>query len=356
MNEILIYGISALFCCFIITTFILSRIPADVYADSYYFKLDPFWSVMGTMFIGGIVIYHIFPEYNDMIKNYSYFDFSIPFILATLIYLAFLYGFGWLTNILMFGASLFIAYMQPDDFSLFANHLSPFMDKVVIALFIFIVAKGLAVLNGLSAISSLQFNTILFSVIILAIFGFLPKVLGTIALAYLGSMLAFTFFSWPPEKIIMSNEAFMSIGFVLGCFMLNGAVEYCDSSMFIACSYLFTEVIIVFYNRYIKNQKNDDMHVNTSYYTISDEGRYELGVVLGVLKILIIDFVISIIQVVSYERLAFPIFSIGVNMWLLSILAGNTVPSNPLSVSKFGLNLIKSTIGKNRKNSSKKKN
>lgn len=353
MNEILIYGISALLCCFAITTFILSRIPANVSPDSYFFKLDPFWAIVGTMFVGGLVVYHFFPEYNDMIKKYSYFDFSVPIILAVIIYLSAIYNFGFITNILLFGASLFISYMQPDDFMLFPNHLSPFTDKVVIALFIFIVAKGLGLLNGLSAISSLQFNAVLVAIILLSIFGFLPQVLAVVALSYLGSMLAFTFFSWPPEKLIMSNAAFSSLGFILGCFMLNGVVEYSDASMFIACSYLFTEVIIVLYNRYMKNQKEDSLYMNTSYFAISEDGKYEYGVVLGIIKILIIDCVIALIQVVSYERLAFPVFSIAVNIWLLSILAGNTVPANTLSVSKLGLKLVKSAVSK--KKSSKKK-
>jgi UDP-N-acetylmuramyl pentapeptide phosphotransferase/UDP-N-acetylglucosamine-1-phosphate transferase len=243
--------------------------------------------------------------------------------------------------------------MQPDDFMLFPNHLSPFTDKVVIALFIFIVAKGLGLLNGLSAISSLQFNAVLVAIILLSIFGFLPQVLAVVAVSYLGSMLAFTFFSWPPEKLIMSNAAFSSLGFILGCFMLNGVVEYSDASMFIACSYLFTEVIIVLYNRYMKNQKEDSLYMNTSYFAISEDGKYEYGVVLGIIKILIIDCVIALIQVVSYERLAFPVFSIAVNIWLLSILAGNTVPTNTLSVSKLGLKLVKSAVSK--KKSSKKK-
>ena len=88
MNEILIYGISALLCCFAITTFILSRIPANVSPDSYFFKLDPFWAIVGTMFVGGLVVYHFFPEYNDMLKKYSYFDFSVPIIFAVIIYLS----------------------------------------------------------------------------------------------------------------------------------------------------------------------------------------------------------------------------------------------------------------------------
>lgn len=354
MNEILVYGVSALLCCFVITTFILSRIPADAYPDSYFFKLDPFWAIIATMFIGGLAVYCIFPEYNDMIKKYSYFDFSVPLILAVLIYASFLYSFGILMDVLLFGAGLFVAYMQPDDFMLFPNHLSFFMDRVVIALFIYIVSKGMGILNGISAVSSLQFNAVLIAVVLLSIFGFLPKLLAVVALAYLGSMLAFTFFSWPPEKIVMSNAGFSAIGFVLGCFMLNSVVEYSDASMFIACSYLFTEVIRAFYNRYILNQKAEDLSLNTYYYEIYEASKYELGVVLGIIKILIIDCVLALVQVVSYERLAFPIFSILVNFWILSILAGKTSPSSTLSVSKIGLKLVKTAVSKNKKKSSNK--
>ena len=139
----------------------------------------------------------------------------------------------------------------------------------------------------------------------------------------------------------MSNGGFACLGFVMGCFMLNASVEFADIPVFIAASYLIAEMGLALYNRYVYREKANSLYMNTSYYKISDDGKYDLAVVYGVGKILIIDIILSMMQIMASTKLALPVFAIALNLWFLSILSGDTNPEQLLSLSKWGTKVVK---------------
>jgi UDP-N-acetylmuramyl pentapeptide phosphotransferase/UDP-N-acetylglucosamine-1-phosphate transferase len=236
--------------------------------------------------------------------------------------------------------------MQPDDFILFPKHLSPLLDKFAVIALIFIFSKGLGLLNGLGAIASLQFSAVMGAMGLLAYFGAIPQLLGVIAFAYFGVTIAFTFFSWPPEKIVISNGAFVALGFIMSCLMLSAATEFAEASIFIAASYIVTEIFVSFYNHFVIRDKSPNLSASTAYYKSSHNGEFESGVARGVLKILLIDIVLSLMQVAASERFALPFFAVMLNLWFLSILSGDTKPEELFSLSKFGKKAIKGLFSK----------
>lgn len=349
MNELMIYGLGALLICFSIVTFMLSRLPSDVFPEDYEFKLDPFWYIVATMFIGVSVVYFTFPHLPDMIRSYSYTALVLPFLFACLIYFAYLMDIAWLSNLLTFALALAVSFMQSDDFLLFPKQLTFWQDRLAIAVLLFIASKGLTLLNGQGAIASMQFCAVMISALFLAHFNALPLFLAAIALVYLGCVLGFAFFSWPPEKLIMNHGAFAALGFIMGCFMLNCSAEFCDAPIFIAASYLFTEFFIALYNHFICRDNTPDLYMSTSYYRVSQNGQYDLGVARSVLKIMVVDIVLSLTQIVASERLAIPVFSIALNLWFLSILSGDTNPESMLSLTKLGKMAFNGLFKKDRK-------
>lgn len=349
MNIMITYGISGLFICFVVLTFLLSRIQTGIFPENYDYKLDPFWPIFALMFIGGSVMYFVFPHLQDMISEYKYTNIIIPFIFAVLIYGCYLLGSNLLANLLTLGGALTLSFMQPDDFMLFPEKLTLWQDRLVVALFLFIISKGMMLLNGLGAIASLQFSAVMLASFLLAYFGALPYILGVIALVYLGCMLAFTVFSWPPEKLILSNSAFAALGFILGAFMLNASTEFSEVSMAIAISYLLTEIVLALYNRYICSNKTENLCLNTSYYRISHDGEYEQGVLRGILKILAINVVLALVQMTANDRIAVLFFSIALNFYLLSILSGDTKPDDFVFLSKWGKKMVKGVFSKKKK-------
>jgi UDP-N-acetylmuramyl pentapeptide phosphotransferase/UDP-N-acetylglucosamine-1-phosphate transferase len=162
-------------------------------------------------------------------------------------------------------------------------------------------------------------------------------------------MIAFLFFSWPPEKLILSHGGFQALGFVMGCFMLTCSTEFADAPMCIAVAYLITEMGIAFYNRYMCGDKADYFYMSTSYYKTSQDEQYTLGVLQGILKILAINVVLSMIQIAAADRIALPVFSVVLNLWLLSILSGDTNPEDVISLTKWGKKAIKSAFSKSKK-------
>ncbi|MBR5154158.1 MAG: hypothetical protein IKW58_00345 [Alphaproteobacteria bacterium] len=347
MNEIAIFGLSALFICFSLATFFLSRIPLEIFTNDYDYKLDPLLAVFFTMLLGGIGCYYFFPDQYDTIKDYTCFDFIVPFIFAGIIYFCYLLGVNSITNIVLFLLSLAISFMQPDDFRLFDGHLIFWQDRIIVAILLFIISKGLGILNGLGVIASAQFIVVMAITAILAYLGVIPKVLAIIGMAYTGAMLAFAFYSWPPEKLVITNGGFVTLGFILGCFMLNVCVEHSGASMFIASSFLFTEVGYAIYKRFILNIYQEHYYMNTSYYDISEDGLHEKPVVIGVLKIFFINILLAVLQVAAKENVALPVFSVALNMWMLSVLAGDATSIQIFSITRWGFSSIKKALNYN---------
>ena len=349
MHELLVYGVSSLMICFTILTFILYRVPDDIFPEEYEFQLDPFWYVISIMFLGCSVVYFIFPSMPDMIHPHHYINIAVPFIFSIILYFAYVFSEEWIANVLTFGFGLAVCYMQPADFQIFPSQLEPWQDKLAVASILFVISKGLGLLNGLPAIASMQFSAVMISAAFLAYFGALPIMFGVIALTLLGSMLAFGFFSWPPEKLIISHEGFSALGFIMGCFMLASATEFADAPIGIATAYLFTEVGIAIYNRFFCGDKSEYLYMCTSYYKTSQDERYTLGVDQGILKILAINVVLSVLQIAASERLALFVFSIALDMWLLSILSGDTKPENVISLTKLGKKAVKGLFSSSKK-------
>ena len=349
MSEFALFGISTLFICFTIATFILSRIPTNIISAEYELKIDPLWPVLTIMLLGAICVYCFFPQQFDAVKDYGFVDFSLPFILAAIIYFCYLIGIDWLTNIIIFISSLIISFMQPNNFLIFSGELPLWQDRLIVTLVLFIITRGLGIMNGLGGLASIQFITVMIISVVLSYFGAAPKILACLALCYIGTMLAFACFSWPPEKLIMTNGGFTAIGFVLGCFVINMSVEYADASMFIACSYIFTEVGYLIYNRFLLNQEEEYAFMNTKYYSISNNGEYEEYVVKNSLKIFAVNMFLAVLQISANERFALPFFSIMINMWLLSIISGETKPEDVMSMTKLGLKSVKRIFESNDK-------
>jgi hypothetical protein len=349
MQDFLVYGISAFLVCFTVLTFCFSRIPDDEFPEYYEFKLDPFWYLWTALSLGGIGIYILFPEQYDNIIQTGWFGTVLPFIFAGGIYIGYLSGSTFFANTLIALFSLIISLMQPDTFQLFPEQLALWQDRIVVALLLFIVSKGLGLLNGLPAVASLQFLTVTVVITLLTYFGALPQILGAFALTYAGSMIAFSFFSWPPERLVISVGGFSSLGFILGCLMLSAAGEYAEVSMFVAASYLFTEVGIALYNRFIANMHEDHPFMYTSYFQISKDGEYTSGVLVGIIKIFALNIVLSVIQIAGTERLAFPVFSVALNLWYLSILSGQSEAQPFFSITRIGFNIVKGVFSKKKK-------
>ena len=356
MSEVYIYGLASMLIFFVLSTYCFSRIPEDYFPENYEFKLDPFWYLIAFLFVGCSVTYFSFDKYYDSIKEYKYFDFALPLIFACLIYVVCLLGSNLFANSFIFVLAYIMTYLQPDNFMLFPDYLEPWQDRLVVSGIILVISRGLSLLNGLGAIASLQFLVVLLTAIALSLLGLTPNLIFVMAMCYTGIMLSFCFLSWPPEKIVMNNDAWSAFGFILGCFALNLSVECSEASMFIALSYLFTEVVLAIYNRYILGQKTNYLYMNTSYYTISNDGEDEKRVVYGVLKIFIVCVFMALTQTIAVERIALPVFSVALNLWFLSILSGQTKPDGFFSITKYGYRFVKKALLPNKEHKLNKQN
>ena len=354
MNEIAILGISTLLISFTVAMFCLSRIPFDVFPKEYEFKLDPFWYIWGLMLLGSVIIYTIYPYDVDAIKDYNYMSIVLPFALSALIYFCYLLDINIITNIVILLCSILVVFMQQDSFAVF-DKLPYWQDRLLLSLILFIISRGFVVINGLGATACMQYCTVLISGILLAYLGVAPKLLALIAIVYLGIMLAYGFFSWPPEKLVVTNGGFSALGFILACFMLDMSVEHSETSMFIASSYLFTEIGVYLYSRFILNEKYEFSFMHTKYYKLSNDGEYENYIVVSLLKIFAVNILLSYMQIYTSERIALPVFAVALNFWILSIISGETKLGDVFSITKYSIRGVGKIFSKKKKQTKKSK-
>ena len=347
MSEIVILGLSAFFICFTVATFFLSRIPFDIYPEEYEFKLDPFWYIWGIMLIGSVAIYTIYPYTSDAVKSYDYFDVILPFVLSALIYFCYLTGIASIANIVILLCSIGVVFTQKSDLVVF-DTLPYWQDRLLISLILFTITRGFVVVNGLGATACMQFCTVLISTLLLAYFGVVPMLLVLIAAVYLGVMVAYGFFSWPPEKLVVTNGGYSALGFILAYFMMNMSIEHSEVSMFIASSYLFTEIGISLYNRFIMNEKYEQAFMYTSYYKLSNEGEHESYVVTSLIKLFIVNIVLSCMQLFTAERIALPFFAVALNFWVLSLISGDSKLSDVFSITRYSIRGLGKVLNKNK--------
>ena len=144
MSESFILGFGFLLVCFVLSTFVLTRIQTDIFPEEYEFKLDPFWYLFGLFLLTSVCVYYLQPVGVDTIKTYSLLNFTLPVIFSALIYFCYLLDVSWLTNLITYALALCIAFMQPDDFVLFPEYFTPLQDKFIVALLILLVSKGLS--------------------------------------------------------------------------------------------------------------------------------------------------------------------------------------------------------------------
>ena len=352
MSFALIYAISALLICFTLSTFFLSRLQTDIYPEDYEFQYDPFWIIISVLLIGGSIAFYFFPEQYDSIQSYSLLHFLLPPIFGGIIYFIYLLGFPILTHLIILGFSLSMTPLLPESFYLFPEYLLPWQDRCITAILLYLATISLPLLNCIGGLASLQFIVITTITFILSYFNYIPTFFMVISAVYFGVMMAFLFYSWPPEKLIMSQGAFLGIGFVAANFLLLGACEYADGSVFIASSFMFTELMCALYNRFIFGNATEYLFMNTYSFRISQEGKYELVTIQRIIKIFVINGVLAVIQVFAPDRLALPLFSILLNLWFLSILSGDTKPEQLLSVTDWSKKSIKKLLV--RKNNKKK--
>lgn len=350
MSDFVFYSVIVLLSCFSIAYYCLNKIDADLIPESYELSLDPFWSIWGTMLVGGCLAFHFYPDNFDMIMIYKYTTFIIPLFFALLVYICYLFEQDLLSNVLMFIGGLVVSYMAPDDYMLFPEIPYLILDKILIAVIIFVIAKSFMLLNGLPGVASIQALTILLSIFLLSYFGALPQVLAVVAMAYFGAIIAFAFFSWPPEKLILSQGAFSALGFIIVCLMFDASVEYAESSMLVASSYLITELLVFIYNRYLLGIKKTWGFMNTIYFKLSNEGEFTNAILSALYKIMIVNIILSIAQIYCYSRIAFPIFSVLANFWFLAILAGEAEPLRILSISRMGVSIFGGLLRKKQNN------
>lgn len=319
MPTSLTYLIALVFGGFAMTSVVLHILQKKIFSDTGSLRTDP-WFYLWTILAAGLgLIYAFMPTYADFVAKFSSLNVAVWCGLALLIYIVYLFETDWLTFAVIVISSIVTSLLIPHDFFVFGGLLPLWLDRLSMALIICAFTYGASFLNGMAGIYGLQMVCIGLGLAVISFLGGIPLLLGFMGAFTAGVWLGFTQLNWYPADIEINDGACMSGGFLICGLLLQGTIEFAGPSMLVLSMYVWAELVFIFVNRYLLNQRYLEIYQNTAYYSIFSKG-IELSVIsFSVVKILMVNFVLALFQLKISSPFSMPIFAMVADLWLLNI-------------------------------------
>ena len=317
--------LNTLYFCILGTVCFFIFLPIFSYLSKYSlteYKIgkDPWVYMWGGSFLVVSILYFVLPDMQDIIVDVEYKNIFISFILAALIYIAYVVEIKWLLSSLIVISAAVITYLIPDNVLIFEKQIPFVYDRLIVFSVILLVTFFAKILNGMSAIFGIFMLTGLCGSVLVSLVGGLPLAYGFIASALVGLWFAFLRYNWYPSEVELSDGACCSAAFLLCCFFVCASCEFAGPSVLVLLAYIFAEILWVVVRTYILRIKEPYLSNNTAYYSsyVKDINIY--AILVSVAKIGVINIIFSAFQVYSINSFSIPVFSLVVNLWLLNML------------------------------------
>ncbi len=317
--------LNALYFCILGTVCFLISLPIFIYISKnnfpeYKISKDPWVYMWGGSFFVVSVLYFVLPDMQDIIVNVEYRNIFISFILAALIYVAYVVEIKWLLSSLIVISAAVVTYLIPDNVLIFENQIPFIYDRLIVFSAILLVTFFSKILNGMSAIFGIFMLTGLCGSVLVSLVGGLPLSYGFIASALAGLWLAFLRYNWYPSEVELSDGACCSASFLLSCFFLYASCEFAGPSMLILSTYFIAEILWCVVRRYVLRLKETYLYNNTAYFSSYMKDISISAILISVIKIGIVNVIFATFQVYAINSFSIPVFSLVVNLWLLNML------------------------------------
>ncbi len=230
------------------------------------------------------------------------------------------------------------AFLLPDNFLLVGITLSSWQQKLCIALWWFIFVIGLRQLNKVYGLFPTYGLMLLISFFAFFLSSGIATVYFLFSAGIIGILLTYLLLNWYPAQINFSEATCYSLGFLIGFVLLCGSGEFMWLPIQILQTFLWTTIIITFYDKFYNHHKQKKIAPQT--------------LCIECFEIMFLINFLAIIQVHIAQSMALIIFAVLLILWVKHRLGFDE--NAPATLREIGIDL-KQVFKKNFKNIQDKK-
>ena len=310
----------AFLLCFLTTLIALRLIISQTTLSSTSpWKNDAFLPALSITCVSFVAFFFLRNSPQDQIFPLKLTELLIALTSSIAIYAFFFFKQSIKTNLPLLSALVCLSTaLLPTEFMLFQNHLPFWADRLCIIALWTTFAWCFHYLNGIDGMTSLQASNMVAGLFIVSILGGLPLLYGHFSASFLGALLALLIYNWYPAKLMLSNGACLSLGFLIGWLFLLSAREGMSGCSLVFSVYYILEIFWALGNKLVSDK--GDFVANTLYYQTNISGLSPAEVCQNINKLLMILLIIGCFQIYAPNNYSLPLTSAFITLWFMSKL------------------------------------
>ena len=345
MTVSLIYVLGIALCGFVVSRLVLGVLFTKMQGRSYALKYDAWLYILGLVFLGSLSVAYFTPAFHDQIVSLSLSSVILTVFLAAFIYAAFTLDNAWILNGGIVLSIIALLCLLPPENIVLSSAFPLLADRLILFALLFFLTRATTILNAQNGIFLIYALTVCFGLTFMAVLGGVPLVLGGFAALLGGVLSGFFNINALQEKIVLNKGACLSASFLLSALILYASAEYAFSATLVLTCYLPVEFAWAVVNYFLRHNKGTALSKNTAYSVLlsQDSSLYAIWVALA--KIGLVNIILACFQLYAPNRFSLPIFTVILNLWLLSRLLSAFEPPETLkSANKQLVETIKQGI------------
>ena len=345
MTVSLIYVLGIALCGFMVSRIALGVLVSKMQGRSYALKYDAWLYLLSLVFIGSLSIGYFTPVFHDQIVSLNLSSVILTVFLAAFIYAAFTLDNPWILNGAIILSIIALLCLLPPENIVLSSTYPLLADRLILFSFLLFLTRASTVLNAQNGIFIIYALTVCFGLMFMAVFGGVPLILGGFAAVIGGILSGFFNINALQEKIAFNKGACISASFLLSALVLYASAEYAFSSTLILTCYLPIEFIWAIVNYYLRHNKGAALSEGAAYSTLLSQDSSLYAVWVALAKIGVVNIILACFQLYAPNRFSLPIFTVILNLWLLSrLLSAFDPPETFKNANKQLIDTIKQGI------------
>ena len=311
-------------------------------------NLPPIWyTTLPTItlgFIGCLCSYFLIPEQQDAVIPLTCWHQIIFFLSA--------FGILFLLNrtsnlklqfiTILFCCTLNCLYL-PADINITDGLLSPWLEKLILALIWSLFAFFYYTLNGVEGILSIQSLSICLGTVLMFAIGIMPQIDGAYSLIFTALFIGISYFTRYPAALTLNDSSCMILGLLIGWLGILSAIEGSGSCFIILSMYYIYETLTALLKKLNFQRQFKKMIHNTFYNQLASAGIAPQTIAELVAKINMIMILLAGFQIYAPNSYTMILISFFMVFWVTSKTLTPQEGNNHLLLSGNLLSFLRSS-------------
>lgn len=291
-------------------------------------KQASFWIFWLVLFLSWITLYFIIPYKKNFITELYAWELPLLGIISSILYIM-LKRYPKQKILLILLATEIGSFSLPTTGLLWEGDLSFWLDRATLIVLWTLYAYFFSWLNTTNGISGAQCLCIFGGISGLSLIGAAPEFLGIISFCGFSIFSAWQIFDTYPSKLKISNEAWTSIGFILGWLSMKVSTEGAGSCILCFNMFFCYQVAICIIRFFTLKKNYQNLPYNSDFYLVSLSGLSPKEIVNAIGKLQLLLVVLGGFAAFAPNVYSLPLFSLITCIWFFHRLQNwkESIPS-----------------------------